>query len=249
MGTTSIVLAMIEDGFLGDLDLTPAAPVAAMHAVSHDVSLRKPIVLASGRTATALDIQRAFCDRAEQYCASQWGSGLDEQTKDVLTRWADMLDRLERDPMECASEVDWVAKLALLEGYRARDGLGWDAPRLQLVDLQYADVRTDRGLAARLEQRGRLARLADDAQIAAAEKSPPEDTRAYFRGECVRRYPESVAAASWDSLVFDIPGAETLLRVPTMEPARGTAAHVRALLDASPTAADLLAALGAGQGG
>jgi proteasome accessory factor A len=84
-----------------------------------------------------------------------------------------------------------------------------------------------------------------DDEVAAAVLSPPEDTRAYFRGECMRRYPASVAAASWDSLVFDVPGYESLLRVPTLEPTRGTRAHVGALLDSSPDVATLIQRLGA----
>jgi proteasome accessory factor A len=145
--------------------------------------------------------------------------------------------------MTCATTVDWVAKLALLEEYRARDGLDWSAHRLQAIDLQYSDVRRDKGLAARLEARGRLARLFTDDEVDRAMHRPPHDTRAYFRGECLRRYPEQVAAASWDSVVFDIPGQESLLRVPTLEPLRGTREHVGALLDASPTPQELIAAL------
>jgi len=72
---------------------------------------------------------------------------------------------------------------------------------------------------------------------------PPTDTRAYFRGECVRRYPEAVVAANWDSLVFDI-GEETLKRVPMMDPLRGTRRLVADLLDASPDAATMIRALG-----
>jgi len=135
-----------------------------------------------------------------------------------------------------------VAKLELLEGYRTRDGLAWDNPRLELVDLQYADVRPDRGLYNRLAARGRMVRLTDDA-VASAVVNPPEDTRAYFRGECVRRYGDSVAAASWDSVIFDIPGRESLQRVPTLEPLRGTRAHVGELLDRCRSAAELVAAL------
>ena len=145
--------------------------------------------------------------------------------------------------MTCANRVDWVAKLALLEEYRSRDGLDWSAHRLQAIDLQYSDVRHDKGLASRLEARGRLDRLFTDADVERAMSTPPDDTRAYFRGECLRRYPEQVAAASWDSVVFDIPGHESLLRVPTLEPLRGTREHVGALLDASPTPQDLIAAL------
>ena len=82
-----------------------------------------------------------------------------------------------------------------------------------------------------------------DEEVERARQQPPHDTRAYFRGECVRRYPESIAAASWDSVVFDIPQRESLLRVPTLEPTRGTHGHVSHILDASPDAASLIDAL------
>jgi proteasome accessory factor A len=88
-----------------------------------------------------------------------------------------------------------------------------------------------------------MVRLTDDATVERAVESPPEDTRAYFRGRCLRQYPESVAAASWDSVIFDIPGRESLQRVPTLEPLRGTRSHVGELLDRCRTAAELVAAL------
>jgi proteasome accessory factor A len=52
-----------------------------------------------------------------------------------------------------------------------------------------------------------------------------------------------VAAASWDSVVFDIAGRDSLLRVPTLEPTRGTRTHVEHILDSSPDAASLIDAL------
>ncbi len=91
-----------------------------------------------------------------------------------------------------------------MEGFVRRDGLAWDSPRLQLIDLQYSDIRPDKGLAARLEERGRLRRMFTDDEVARAVDSAPEDTRAWFRGECIRRYPNAIAAASWDSVVFDV---------------------------------------------
>jgi proteasome accessory factor A len=146
--------------------------------------------------------------------------------------------------MSLSKELDWVAKLSVLQGYRDRDGVDWDDPRLHLVDLQYSDVDPAKGLAQRLQDRGALVRLTTDDEVAAAVQRPPEDTRAYFRGECVRRYGTDIAAASWDSVIFDLPGRDALQRVPTLEPLRGTRAHVGELLDASPTASELLAALG-----
>ena len=103
-------------------------------------------------------------------------------------------------------ELDWVAKLKLLEQYRDRDGLDWDDAKLQLIDLQYSDIRPEKGLYHRLVGLGRIERLLDDATIEAAMHDPPEDTRAYFRGRCLEKYADNVAAASWDSVIFDLPG-------------------------------------------
>src|SRR3954449_7312618 len=137
VGTTALVLDMIEDGVRFD-HLKLADPVRAVHTLSHDPSLKATVELANGRKFTGLDIQQAYhelisenLDRTEQ----------DAVSMNVLSTWAEILDALARDPMECADRLDWPAKLRLLEGYRARDGLGWSAPRLHLVDLQYSDVR------------------------------------------------------------------------------------------------------------
>ena len=111
-----------------------------------------------------------------------------------------------------------------------------------MIDLQYHDVRRDRGLYYRLVNGGNVERLVSDAEVDLAVGEPPEDTRAYFRGRCISRFPQSIAAASWDSLIFDI-GATALQRVPTREPLRGTREHVEELLEGSASAADLIAAL------
>ncbi len=156
-----------------------------------------------------------------------------------------MLTRLESDPTSLSRELDWVAKLRLLEGFRQREGLAWNAARLQLIDLQWADVRPEKGLYHRLAARGQVERVVTDEEVLRAVTEPPEDTRAYFRGRCLSRYGEHVAAASWDSVIFDVPGRGALQRVPTLDPHRGTKEHVGALLDRCATAADLVDALGA----
>jgi proteasome accessory factor PafA2 len=244
LGTTSLVLAMIEDKFL-TLDLSVEEPVASLRAVSHDPTLGHLLRLRSGRALTAVQLQMEYLEQARKYVENRFGDDVDAQTADVLDRWESVLTRLEQDPMLCARELDWVAKLRLLEGYRSRDGLGWHSPRLQLVDLQYSDVRPDKGLYARLVARGAMDRLVAEDEVLSAADHAPEDTRAYFRGECLRRYPTQVAAASWDSVIFDL-GRESLVRVPTLEPLRGTRAHVGALLDRSPTADALVEALSGG---
>src|SRR3954469_12708828 len=245
VGTTCLVLSMIEDRWLTEngVDLQVDAPVSSLRAVSHDHGLTHLLQLRDGRKLTAVQLQLEYLEQARKYVEDRLGTDVDDQTSDVLTRWESVLDRLASDPMSLSSELDWVAKLSLLQGYREREGLGWDAAKLHLVDLQYADVRQDKGLYNRLVARGSMKTLVSAAEVDAAVDTPPEDTRAYFRGRCLQKFPNEVAAASWDSVIFDV-GRESLQRVPTMEPLRGTKAHVGELLDTCDSALELVDTLG-----
>jgi proteasome accessory factor A len=242
VGTTSLVLAMIEDRFIS-VDLTVDGPVSALRAVSHDPTLRQAITLRDGRKLTAVQLQLEYLDLARKYVEDRYGADADDQTLDVLARWESVLDRLERDPMSLAGELDWVAKLKLLEQYRQRDGLEWDDAKLQLIDLQYSDIRPEKGLYHRLVQAGRIERLLPEESVERAMHEPPTDTRAYFRGRCLEQFPDAVAAASWDSVILDLPGRESLQRVPTIDPLRGSKAHVGELFDRCTSAEELFVAL------
>jgi proteasome accessory factor A len=241
VGTTSLVLSMIEETWFADngVDLSIESPVASLRSVSHDPELRTLLRTRDGRTITALQLQAEYLEQARKFVEDRLGADVDEQTSDVLDRWERTLAGLSDDPMSMSSELDWVAKLRLLEGYREREGLDWSAPKLQLVDLQYSDLRPEKGLYNRLVARGQMTTLLDEAEIVRAVTEPPTDTRAYFRGRCLSRYAADVAAASWDSVIFDV-GRESLQRIPMMEPLRGTKAHVDALLERSTTAAQLV---------
>ncbi len=234
MGSTAIVLKMIEDGFLPDFSLVN--PVAAIHEVSRDLELGAPLDLADGRRMTALQLQGEYLELARKYVDREDDT---EDNREVIARWESVLTALEHDPMTLTAQLDWVAKLRVLEGYRERDELSWGDPKLRAIDLQYHDVRRDKGLYERLAASGKVERLTTDAEVERAIMEPPEDTRAFFRGRCISRYPDAIAAASWDSVIMDA-GRETLQRIPMREPLKGTRAHVEALLDACRTAGELI---------
>jgi proteasome accessory factor A len=240
VGTTALVLSMIEDEFL-PRDLTLATPVAALRRVSHDLSLRQPLDLADGTTMTAVEIQWEYLDRAKKY-AEEHGLeciGPPEVGADVLRLWEQVLAGLETDPGSVVRQVDWAAKYRLINGYRAKHDLRWDDARLAAMDLQYHDLRPERGLAPRVG----LERLTADDEVERAVTEPPRDTRAYFRGVCLQRWAPQIVAANWDSMVFDI-GGDPLRRVPMMDPTRGTEAHVGKLMAESSSVAELLDRLG-----
>jgi proteasome accessory factor PafA2 len=238
VGTTALVLSMIEDDYLPDLTLATA--VASLHEVSRDVSCRAEVRLADGRRMNAIQLQWEYLERAKKYVEHEDPTG---DHLEVVERWEAVLTALEDDPLQLHRELDWVAKFRILEGYRQRDRLDWDDHKLRLVDLQYHDVRRDKGLYHRLVAGGNVDRVVTDDEIDRAVMEPPEDTRAYFRGRCISRFPDAIAAASWDSIIFDT-GRDALQRVPMREPLRGTKAHVDDLLERAPdpaTLVDLLA--------
>jgi len=234
LGTTSIVLKMIEDAFLPDFSLVN--PVAAIHDVSRDVSLTVQVALTDGRKMTALQLQWEYLELARKYVDREDDT---PENREVVERWEAVLHGLESDPRTLSAQLDWVAKLRLLEGYRERDGLAWSDAKLRAIDLQYHDVRRDRGLYHRLAHSGKVERLTTDEEVERAIMEPPEDTRAFFRGRCISKYPDAIAAASWDSLILDT-GRDALQRIPMREPLRGTRAHVEELLDACEDAAALV---------
>jgi Pup amidohydrolase len=244
LGTTALVLSMIEDDWFtraGDRDLMLKSPVPSMRKVSYDLSLRQPIELADGRSMTALDLQWEHLDLARKYAED---CGLDsvggqDVGGEILRRWEQVLTGLEADPMSLAGQLDWVTKYRMVEGYRQRHGLEWSDPKLAAMDLQYHDVRPERSLHARAGSE----RMLDPAEVIRAVTEPPETTRAYFRGRCLQRWGAAIAAANWDSLVFDL-GTDPLRRVPMMEPLRGTKAHVDDLLNSVSSPAELLERLG-----
>jgi Pup amidohydrolase len=240
VGATALVLSMIEDDFL-PRNLTLAAPVHALREVSYDLSLAKPLELADGSRMTAVEMQWEYLDRAKKY-AEEHGLeclGAPEVGDEILRRWEEVLTALETDFLSLATQLDWVAKYRLMQGYRERHDLGWDDARLAAMDLQYHDLRADKSLAARVG----LERLTNDREVQEAIFEPPPDTRAYFRGKCLQRWADQIVAANWDSMVFDI-GGDPLRRVPMMDPTRGTEAHVGRLMAECTSTAELLERLG-----
>ena len=148
---------MIEDGHLTE-DWSIRRPVAALQTVSHDPGLTATVELVDGRGVTALDLQWLYLEAARALArparrrprARGHGRGDDPLGGRAHRASAATSCRARR-------LLDWVAKLQLLEGYRARDGLAWDDHRLAAIDIQWADVRPEKGLVHRLRDRGRTA--------------------------------------------------------------------------------------------
>ena len=241
-GVTGIILALIEDDWFGANELALVNPVQSMHLVSHDLSLSEALELSTGERVTAIELQWQLLAQARKYSEANGLSvlGPEHVGAMVLDKWESVLGALESNPSTLSRTLDWVAKLELIDAYRERHQCGLDDHRVQALDLQYHDLRPERSLFARLD----MDKLVDPADVQKAVSDPPVTTRAYFRGECLKRFASEIAAANWDSVVFDL-GDGPLRRVPMMEPLKGTEDHVATLIAGSGSAAELLERLGA----
>ena len=238
VGATAIVLDLLEAGAeLPDLDLDD--PVRAIKDVSRDLDVKRGLKLRDGRMTNAVAVQRAYLKAAQDFYACH---ELSQVTKDILVRWEEVLDKLERDPMLLVGDLDWIAKRHMIQTYMERKGCRWDDPRVMLLDLQYHDIRPEKGLYYTLERSNLVERLLQDSEIAKAEHQPPPGTRAYFRGQCLKKFGREIYAASWTSVLFDV-GNTTIKKIPLMEPLRGSESLTRELLEGSESAESLLAKL------
>ena len=239
LSTTALILAMLEDRALPETIGQPLDPVHAVHVVSQDPSLHATIATDRG-DMTALEIQFQYLEAAEHYLASADPSFLGDsiQAAMALRRWREALEGLEADPDSMASTIDWVAKRRLLHGFAQRHDLAPTNPKLQVIDLQYHDLRPERSLALRAG----LEEIVTASDARAATTRPPEETRAWFRGTALSRFPEAVVTANWDSVVFDV-GEDPLRRVPMMDPLRGGKAATESIFESASSAKHLIALL------
>jgi proteasome accessory factor A len=182
IGTANLVLEMIEQG-VQFRDFTLDNPIRAIREISHDLTGRRPVRLAGGREASALDIQREYYGRAVQHVKAN-DSGPTAQR--VIELWGRALDAVEQqDFSKIDTEIDWAIKHRLVERYRAKHNLDLSSPRVAQLDLAYHDIRRGRGVFDLLQRKGLVRRITDDGEIELAKDTPPQTTRAKLRGDFI----------------------------------------------------------------
>jgi proteasome accessory factor A len=182
VATCDLVIRLIEEG--GELEVLPLdSPTRAIREVSRDLGCRGPVRLADGRDIPALDIQVLYLEAVERFIDRHHPD--DDEAIAVIGEWRRVLGSLDVDPMSLDRELDWVAKLRLIEAMQGRSDLALDDPRLAMVDLAYHDVAPESGLHHLLVRQGRMASVTDEAAVARAADEPPR-TRAALRGRFLR---------------------------------------------------------------
>lgn len=188
VGATDLVLRMIEAGTVMR-DLTLENPIRAIREVSHDTTGQRKVRLASGREASAIEVQREYYEKAVDFVDRRGiRTGNVER---VLELWGRTLDAIEAEDLDrIGTEIDWVMKYKLIERYRAKHNMTMSNPRVAQIDLAYHDIHRRRGLYYLLERKGQAARICNDLKIFEGKSVPPQTTRARLRGDFIRRAQE-----------------------------------------------------------
>jgi proteasome accessory factor A len=184
LAITDLVVRMVEESTVMR-DLTLENAIRAIREISHDITCKRKVRLATGRELTAIDIQREYYEKAVRFVERR---GADEVTQRALQEWGLALDALSSGALDkLTTRVDWVAKHHLIERYRDKHGLSLAHPRVALMDLAYHEVNRNRGLYYLLERRGAMERVVAEKDVQRAMREPPQTTRARLRGEFIRQ--------------------------------------------------------------
>jgi hypothetical protein len=206
VGTTALVVALIDGGVACGEAVELESPVAALRLVAADPTCTRPLRLKRGGTATAIQVQRCYLAQA---LANLSHPVMPPWADDVCRRWADVLDRLEEGPDRVATTLDWAIKLAIYRDQVRRRGFEWETLPQALRGRgessgQLEDMRTLRrnllemdarwgqlgsaGVFDGLDRAGVLQhRLAGVDRIDEAMEQPPAEGRAHVRGLVIQR--------------------------------------------------------------
>jgi len=257
VGTTQLVLAMIEAGFLSRLpgqglpplrvgELTLRDPVKSMQMISRDLTLKRRLELEGGRSFTALEIQEALLEAAERFVETGECVEIVPDAERILKEWRSVLNGLRKHPNKLYDRIDWIAKLLPLSLQRRKLQCGWEHPSLRMLDIQYANIDPEQGLYFTLFLKHRLTkRVTTNKTIRFYMENAPEDSRAFLRGECIRRFSDRITEVDWQTLRFQKSGGfwPRYIRLRLDDPLRWNREQTQELLEQVGSPEDFLEVL------
>jgi proteasome accessory factor A len=248
VGTTQIVLQMLEDDFIAS-DFSLRDELGALRQISTQYDCE--IEMADGRKTNAIALQRRFLELARKYCLRQDVSCV-PQADLILENWSQVLDGLqnlklsrdfdlEDDPEDLRGKLDWVLKLWLFTRYRRKKNLDWNHPQLKILDLQYHNIDRDEGIFYSLLDQGIAQSVLDEAEVSAFVEEAPPSTRAWFRSRCLQKFGREVYLVNWEVVGFAHGDIHRM--VPLLNPLKGTKSRFEEVFDKAGDSKELLGLL------
>jgi proteasome accessory factor A len=251
MGSTQIILQMIEDDFI-KRDLTLADPIYAVKQISNKFDCA--VELADGRKLTAAQIQMELFEYAQKFKQANRNECVPD-IDFILKCWSLALDGLARlkltddlviedDPLQLSRRLDWILKLWIINRYRQAQNCDWDHPLLNVLDFQYHNIDKKEGIFYRTQAQNFTERILTDDEIEGFVHFAPDNTRAWFRGKCIEKFFKEIYLVNWEVVGFD--QGDIYRMVPLLNPLKGTRGHYQEIFDRSENARELIALLESG---
>ena len=230
VGVLQIVVAMIEAERVPS-ELLLEDPVTAVTRWSRDPELDARASTLSGRSLTAVEHQLLVLEEARRFVEEEDLEAIIPRADEIFALWEATLLQLEaRDFTSLASKLDWVAKLAILDGVVAeRPDIDWSSPQLKHLDQLYASLDPDDGLYWFAESAGRVEILVSEPEVQRFVTDPPDDTRAWTRAMLLRAAGRArVTDLNWDFIrIGHRDGSSSIVELP--DPATFTRRETAAL--------------------
>ncbi len=237
VGATSLILSMIEQDFIDFEEVNLLNPVGIVKDISQDLDFKNLYILNNGNKFSAIDVQEWYLEKTKLFLTQH---GYDENSRQVVDFWEQAITGLRNKREDLADRIDWIAKLILIEKYQEKNGLTIDDDVIKSIDIKYSEITSEDGIAQVLKRNRLLKEYLNPFDVQEAVSEPPINTRAWFRGKSVSKFSKSIAAASWDSLIFDIDKNQPLFRIATADPLKGTQELTGEMINQSDTALDLV---------
>lgn len=199
VGTTACILSLLERGLLTE-NLSLLDAVKSTRDVSRDPSYAWMVEMENGKTIGSLDLQWRFHEMASKHLA-----GSSAETDWLLESWSFTLEALTNKPETLIGGVDWITKKWLLETFMAEEGVGWDDPWLESLDLEYHNIDPTKGLFFGVTGAKRIGEWNNTVRRGEAALAPPADTRAAGRSKAVAWFQnhQQPYVINWDSVACD----------------------------------------------
>lgn len=208
-GITGLAVRLAEDNALPFSEIDPVHIVGSARVINWDLTFqRRLITLSDGRSMRPIDVQRIFLKAAKQrYPADNDPSDVAAETADILEKWGEILDELEVNSPNLAKKLDHailrkiMARITEREGFKLEEIpelVGKDPANgdrivtiLKSIEQQYHEL-SPRSIYRMMVQKGLVARILTDKEIAIAKTEPPgffnpkARTRSWARGKIVQ---------------------------------------------------------------
>lgn len=190
-------IALEELGLAPEWDLLN--PGAAVEATSKELGDAR-LALSGDAWASPLEIMKSYLEAALQAFGDE--DPYEAEIASNAEECSRLIELLPERGREFCLEVEWAAKLGMIEGFFETEGSDYESETAASLDLAFHLLSEDEGLYPALVAEGIVAPVPNTGEVEARELAVFEPTRALARSVAVTHFPEAIAETSWGSLTL-----------------------------------------------